>query len=276
MSMPIPTSFRSRQLALACAALLALSACERAGETPPETASEMTWARAALERNPNLDVLAVDIESGVFTVRDRRTGEVQAIKAAELAAAPVTQLSTTPMPRSASPEPAQAGGEATAAANEAVEAATPGELVAQAPKPPLAYTVERRGDQVRVSAPGVSIVSADSRPAPTARSEAATGDPIICEGQRMLQLNDRRIVVDGDAITARNGCELHITNSRIIASGTGVVVRDATVHITNSYVEGATASCDAGPGAKIYLRAATLSGVMRRDALAKIQELPGG
>ena len=91
----------------------------------------------------------------------------------------------------------------------------------------------------------------------------------------MMHIDNRRIFVDGDAITARNGCELHITNSRIVASGTGVVVRDATVHITNSYIEGATGSYDAGIGARMFLNGSTFNGVMRRDAFAQIQELGG-
>ena len=61
----------------------------------------------------------------------------------------------------------------------------------------------------------------------------------------MMHVDGRDIYVDGDAITVRGGCELYITNSRIVASSTGVVVREGTVHIANSYVEGATASFDA-------------------------------
>ena len=68
------------------------------------------------------------------------------------------------------------------------------------------------------------------------------------------------------------GCELHITNSRIVATGAGVVVRDATVHITNSEIEGARASFDAGPGAKVFLQGATLKGTTRRDERAEVQE----
>ena len=72
-----------------------------------------------------------------------------------------------------------------------------------------------------------------------------TVDPIICEGRRMMHFDDRDIYVTGDAITVRGGCELFITNSRIVATGTGVVVRDGIAHIDNSYVEGTGASFDA-------------------------------
>jgi hypothetical protein len=141
----------------------------------------------------------------------------------------------------------------------------------------LDYKVERSGDQVRVSGPGVSIVSAGSAAAATAARDTgrSTVDPIICDGPRVLQLNDRRIFVDGDAITARGGCELHITNSRIAASGRAVVIRDAVVHITNSEIEGAAASFDAGADAKVILQGATLKGAMRREEGAEVQELGG-
>ena len=62
---------KSRSLALACSAMLALGACEGSREAPTEhTLAEMAWARAALERNPNLEVVATDSDAGVFTVRD--------------------------------------------------------------------------------------------------------------------------------------------------------------------------------------------------------------
>ena len=272
---------RSRSLALACAALLALGACEGSHESPAQqTRAEMAWARAALERNPNLEVVAADPDAGVFTVRDKASGEVYAVKVADLAAAPVAQLSATRAPASADPMSATAPGAAEGQASPPISDFEPDEAVAQAtsaetPVERPSYTIERSGSKVRVSGPGVTIVSAGSQGAvTTARDEPGqrTVDPILCEGRRMMHLDNRRIFVDGDAITARNGCELHITNSRIVASGIGVVVRDATVHITNSYVEGAAGSYDAGIGAKLFLRDATFNGVMHRDAFAQIQE----
>jgi hypothetical protein len=44
------------------------------------------------------------------------------------------------------------------------------------------------------------------------------------------------------------------------------------VHISNSYIEGAAGSYDAGIGARLYLRDATFKGIMHRDAFAQIQE----
>ena len=64
----------------------------------------MAWARAALERNPNLEVLAADTAAGVFTVRDRATGEIQTVKAAELAAMPVAPPLAAAMVGAATPQ----------------------------------------------------------------------------------------------------------------------------------------------------------------------------
>ena len=267
---------KPRALALACAAALTLGGCERSGEAPGgQSPAEMTWARAALERNPNLEVVAVDAEAGVFTVRDRVSGVVHAVKVSELAAAPVAQLTARPAPYPAPADSAPgAVEEADSMLSTADEAGGQWTREPTTSTEPLKYSIERRGGQVKVSGPGVSIVSAGSPGATTARGEAGqvTVEPIVCEGRQMMHLDNRRIFVEGDAITARNGCELYITNSRVVASGTGVVVRDATVHITNSYIEGAAGSYDAGIGARMFLSGSTFNGVMHRDAFAQIQE----
>lgn len=271
-----------RILAPALLASALIAACERDAQAPAHAAgAELAWARAALERNPNLEVLAVDSDAAVFTVRDRATGEVQAVKLSDLAAAPASMIAAAGARRSAPDEAALASTAAPEAAPVVAPESSAEDLPAADEAPaaaPFDYTVERQGGQVRVTGPGISIVSAGPAAAPTARGEAGqrTVDPIICEGPRMMQFDHRRIFVDGDALTARAGCELHITNSRIVASGTGVVVQDATVHITNSYIEGAAGSYDAGPGARLFLRGATLNGTRRRDATAEVQDLAGG
>jgi hypothetical protein len=267
-----------RAFALVALTIALLAACEQRQEpTAAQASDEMSWARAALERNPNLEVIAEDSSAGMFTVRDRASGEVQAVKAADLAAAPVGALAAAPQSaKPAETEPAPAA-EPAPAEDEMAASAPPSDATAQTD--PLAdYKIERQGGQVRVSGPGVSIVSAGTPATATQSAEPAQrpSDPYICEGPRMIQFDNRRISVQGDAIIARDGCELHITNSRVVASGTGVVVRDATVHITNSYVEGTSGSYDAGPGARVFLRGVTLKGAIRRDMTATVQELPGG
>ena len=102
-----------------------------------------------------------------------------------------------------------------------------------------------------------------------------TAEPIICEGKRLLKIDDRNIYVDGDAIIARGGCELYITNSRIIASGTGLIVEDALVHIANSHIEGANGSFNATDRAKMYVRTSTFQGVPRRTEFASVLDQGG-
>ena len=88
------TRILSPSVALAIAAGLALAACNReapksepvAAASAANVTAELSWARAALERNPDLEVVATDPQSGVVTVKHRSTGEVEAIKASDLAA----------------------------------------------------------------------------------------------------------------------------------------------------------------------------------------------
>jgi hypothetical protein len=279
-----------RNLLLAGAALLLLAACERGQES-----QQMAWTRAALERNPNLEIVATDAKAGVITVRDRRRGEVSAVKLDEVAGVPVALLQAA-QDHEAGGTDGTAGLDAAAAKNDATSSASEqGEEAATTAEEPAAddtaaatatpaiagpgsdYKIERSGGRVKVSGPGVSIVSGETAPAYTAKGEPGqrTVDPIICEGERMMQLDGRDIYVEGDAITVRGGCELYITNSRIVASSAGVVVRGGTVHIANSYVEGAKASFDAQDDAKMYLRGSTFHGLSRRSSAAAIEDQGG-
>ena len=283
----VPATFR--RTLLISAALLVLTACQRGDDSA--NSQQMAWAKDALERNPNLEIVATDVAAGVFTVRDRRTQEIQAVKLDELAVAPIAQLGAAapagdsenaPADADAASDVEAAAHEAGAAENEAAgemaqsaDAATA--VTSGSPTETKDYTIERADGRVKVSGPGVSIVSGDTAPVYTAKGEPGqrTVDPIICEGQRMMHFDGRDIYVDGDAITVRGGCELYITNSRIVASSTGVVVREGTVHIANSYVEGATASFDAANDSRLYLRGSTFQGVSRRNALAMIEDQGG-
>lgn len=274
-----------RSTLLAGTILIVLGGCQERRD--PEASQEMTWAKAALERNPNLEVVATDARAGVFTVRDRSTGEVVAVTPAELAAAPIAQF-TAPAAVPAGPASEEPVSETAAAAS---APATEDDSALQAGAAPTAdaggdassaairkeYTIERVDGRVKVSGPGLSIVSGGgASPAPAGDSpRQRTVDPIICEGRRMMHFDDRDIYVTGDAITVRGGCELFITNSRIVATGTGVVVRDGIAHIDNSYVEGTGASFDAAAESRLYLRGSTFQGMSRRDSRAMIQDQGG-
>jgi hypothetical protein len=289
------TRLVSPNAAVAIAAALALAACNR-GEAPksePVAAAantsanaEIAWARAALERNPDLEIVATDPQSGVVTVKHRSSGEVEAIKASELAAVPASQLKTMRVLEAPPPEPEPGPAQvdsARSASQQTAQATAPdtGRGEGTSAQTPVqgngGYTIDRSGGQVRVSGPGVSIVSSGTNAAAGSQASAGrrTVDPFICEGRRTLQLDNRDIYVDGDALTVRGGCEVFITNSHIVASGTGIIVQDATVHISNSHIEGASASFQADDRAKMFVRGSTFLGVPRRTELAQVQDQGG-
>jgi len=244
---------------LVCLAATAANASHVLAADAP--ANQLTWARQALSRNPQLQLLATDEQKQVFTVRDKATGEVFVVGLDQLAAIPVNQLAT---------------GEVTEERANPNTTATPNPSTPDSGANGKNYTIDRSGGQLRVTGPGISVVS--SGPNTAAQDEAArnrASDPIICEGQRMMQFDGRDIYVEGDAITVRGGCELFITNSHVVATGTGVVVKDGIVHISNSYVEGAQGSFDAGDRAKVIVRGSTFQGLSKRDELAMVQDQGG-
>lgn len=274
----------SARLTLGCIALAVLGACNRGSEQAPLISTEpaeLTWARSALERNPQLEVLASDAQARVFTVRNRASGRIETIKLNDLAAAPIAQLKA-PVAPTHTQEPARLEPPAATQApapepQPQVTDNSPAAAAERAQASEANYTIDRTGGQLRVSGPGVSIVSSGSR-ATTASPNIAgvrAAEPIICEGKRLLKLDDRSIYVDGDAIIARGGCELYITNSRIIASGTGLIVEDAIVHVANSHIEGANSSFSAGDQAKMYVRTSTFQGVPRRAEFASVLDQGG-
>jgi hypothetical protein len=279
------TRLISPNAGFAIAAALTLAACNR-GDAPKQEAAaanaaeanaEISWARAALERNPELEVIASDPHSGVVTVKHKGTGEIETVKASEIAAVSPSQLKAMNAPP---PQPAPTQQESATNPQQTAHTTAPDRGEGSAPIPgatPSGYTVERANGQIRVSGPGVSIVSSGSNAAADNQGGGARRavDPFICEGRRTLQLDNRDIYVDGDAITVRGGCELFLTNSHIVASGTGIVVQDAVVHISNSHVEGMSASFQADDRAKMYVRGSTFSGVPRRAELAMVQDQGG-
>lgn len=287
--------FPTARVALSCVALAVLSACSRGGEQAsnlPSEPAELTWARAALERNPRYEVLASDTQTKVFTVRDRSTGQVQTINLNDLAAAPIAQLKSpsalpTPMPAPEAATAAVPPAPAAAPASPATpaEPAQPAQVVDNSPAAAAEraqaaesnYTIDRTGGTLRVSGPGVSIVSSGRSDAssPSNAAGVRASEPIICEGKRMLKLDDRKMYVEGDAIIARGGCELYITNSTIMATGTGLIVEDAIVHVANSHIEGQNGSFNATDRAKMFVRTSTFEGVPRRAEFASVLDQGG-
>jgi len=139
--------------------------------------------------------------------------------------------------------------------------------------------VKDRG-RVLAKGPGYSIVATSPGARAAAGDTKVTDapletlhDPIVCQGQRVLHIDNRDIRFDGNAITAEDGCEVHITNSRISARGIAIHAHNASVHIENSEIEGQKASIDAAGAAQIYAEASTFRGAARRLGEAAIHDL---
>ena len=266
------------------AALVLATGCAKQEETKESERhdQDVAWARTALERNPQLEVVATDTDARTFTVKHRGSGAVQVVSLDKLAAIPVTDLTggSTTAPAVA---PAAAPEAAPSAPAQPVAAAPPTSAPpAESDASPSApgessYTIQREGGQLRVSGPGVSIVSANAASSRTAAAAdtAAADSPIVCEDGRFLHLDRRNIRVNGTAVIARNGCELHITNSTIDATGTAISAMDATVHIANSEVSGQAASVEASGRAKLFVRSSTFRGIARRNDPAEINDQGG-
>ncbi|MBC7983311.1 MAG: hypothetical protein H7Y02_05580 [Candidatus Obscuribacterales bacterium] len=250
-----------------------------------QKASELQWSRAALERNPQVKVLSVDEKANTIKLRIKATDEELSVTPGELAALPIADLlSLNAQPPSSSlpaivdsPDVSSTAAATAPTPAPALPEAQPETTLPAEPSVPTApaYTVQREDGRVRVSGPGISLETM-----PSAEGENASGktprydEPIICEG-RMMRVDNRRLNVNGDAIIARGGCELYITNSDIAATGTAVTVLDATVHITNSGVQGVGGSLATGSSARVFTRNSKFVGLARRDPKTALRDLGG-
>ncbi|HVC31708.1 MAG TPA: hypothetical protein VND24_11010 [Steroidobacteraceae bacterium] len=142
-------------------------------------------------------------------------------------------------------------------------AVTPGRVIAKGPGYSIVATSPATA--ARAATPGETKV--------TDAALETLHEPIVCQGRRVLRIDNRNMRFDGNAITAEDGCEVHITNSRISAGGIAIRARGASVHIANSEIEGRKASIDASGGAQIYAETSTFKGAARRLGQAVIHDL---
>ena len=312
----------ARALITLGSALLILSGCDRIASH-----GDSDFARAALERNPDITVVASDKDANTFTVQVKGSPELRVIRADEVIgtlpstgvapassetakAAPAPEA--TPAPESAEPsheapmvgEPAQVasrpgsalksgsgfvtdaagkthtfgGAEPAVGGADSVSATTSG------------ATAEKAGAQGKVLAagPGYSVTAGEPRANRPIHLAEATElkspsnsvmekryDPMICQGSRLIQIDGRNIEFEGDGLSVLDGCELHITNSHIIAHGVGVSSRAANVHIKNSVIEGDGGSVSASEGSQVYTQQSTFKGLSRRLDTASFHDLGG-
>ena len=306
---------KARALCASVAVLMGLTACSKLDSGK----DEMSWARAALERNDRIEVVASDAQGGTFTVRFKDGGEVRRVSLNELIAGPpgaagvatpataqgnsaaaqgataeTAQTSSTAETAQATPPPAAPSsaspGEPAAPGTPAASATEPRVVSADAAsgeaRPPRSESAAGAvPGRVLASGPGYTIKAAEGKGA-TLRRAAVSGpatsstverlhEPIICQGNRFYQIDNRNLEFDGDAVSAEDGCEIHITNSRITAKGVGVLARKASVHIENSDIEGDSGSVQASDGAQIYATSSTFKGLRRRDDNAAFHDLGG-
>jgi hypothetical protein len=139
-----------------------------------------------------------------------------------------------------------------------------------------AGAVLAEGPGYSIKASGPKSVAATASPAVGPRgAPERLHDPIICQGSRLLHIDNRNLEFDGDAITAEDGCEIHITNTHISAKGIGVLARAANVHIKNSEIDGDAGAVDASDGAQVYAQSSRFKGLTRRLESSSFHDLGG-
>jgi hypothetical protein len=270
--------------------LASLSLVLIAGCSKQEQVREIDWAKAALARNPSMEIISTDEAAGVFVVRDTTNGSTYKLKLEDLVAGPppgktAAQPVAPPAPAAPAAEPAAMPGEQAAPqTTETVADArigtgkplvegpgysiTKGEPVS--PPPSIegpGYTITRdepREPRAEQSAPNAEAIAGEKRT-----------DPIICQGDRLMRIDGETIDFEGDAVIAEKGCDLYISNARIRAGGVGIIARQARVHIVNSTIGGSRGSYEASDGAEIYVARSTFSGVGRRFDSATMNDLGG-
>src|SRR4051812_30924916 len=255
---------KTRIAALAAAALL-LAACGK-----QEKLREIDWARAALARNPALEIISADEVAGTFNVRDTHTGAVRLLRLEDLVAGPApAQAAAQPQP---APAPAAAPAETPDVATSPAPAGQTTEAVAAVPAssgPAIAegpgYSISRGEAKPAADAPahlegpGYRITREEPMKDPAAHQSGAAAesvaaekrtDPIICQGDRLMRIDGETLTFEGDAVIAEKGCDLYISNARIRAGGVGIIARQARVHIVNSTIGGTRGSYEASEGAR--------------------------
>jgi hypothetical protein len=159
-----------------------------------------------------------------------------------------------------------------------------GEGTADVQSPRAKSATNAAAGSVLASGPGYSIKASGSR-GTVSRASLVTSargmpverlhDPIICQGSRLLHIDNRNLEFDGDAVNAEDGCEIHITNTHISAKGIGVLARAANVHIENSEIEGDGGSIEASDGAQVYAESSRFRGLTRRMEASDFHDLGG-
>jgi hypothetical protein len=305
------TTFRAT-LPTALTLIIALSACSHTAQDQTQWARAALARNTTLDvlsSDSSVNTVTVRIKSTGETRTVHVADVIAALPAASVSPAAQPLPTVPPAPAAASvpetestadssaqTEPAQPSPppvvERVAAPSGRVLASGPGYSISDASSGLSTAPSPKKGETL-VSGPGYSISAAGpgtSAAAPTqAASAAAPADspvrnvaveprrePIICQGGRSLRIDGKNFEFDGDAISAENGCDLQITNSRIAAKGVAVSAHNASVRIENSVIDGSTgAAILATDNAQVYAQQTTFKGVIRREDTADFHDLGG-
>ena len=260
-----------------------LVACGSASQAN-KSAGELEWARAALARNPSLELVAVDDKARVFTVRMKASGALQTLRLEEMTAGPAASFGAPP---GASPDVTPSA--ATSSAAQPGEAATPavadtanGKEADPALAARGAYSIERSSNGVKISGRGLSIASSGAAPVAKDTQSAAPdsglerrSEPMRCQGSNQIHIDNQKLAFSGDGIIAEQGCEVFITNSHIEALGNALLVDASKIHVTNSMITGGTGSLQLRNRGQAYVGSSTLSGMSRRFDTSQLHDLGG-
>jgi hypothetical protein len=272
-------------LLFGAAGLALLGACAK-----QESAREIDWAKSALARNPAYEILATDERTGVFTVRDTTTGEVQTLRLEQLVAAPLPPKPAKTAVAATAPESlpeVQAEPAAPLADNQTTDTALAiraddGTALASGPGYSITKGEAPANGATTLEGPGYTITRQEPHkrkntppPETVASNVEQRTDPIICQGDRLMRIDGEVLDFAGDAFIAERGCDLYISNARIRAGGVGIIARQARVHIVNSTIGGIRGSYEASEGAEIYVARSTFTGVGRRFDSATMNDLGG-
>jgi len=221
------------------------------------------------------------------------TAPAEAPAEAPPAPAPAPEPTSSPASTPAPTPSSQATGSSTVASNghPAAPEGSYGQPVggdeamapADAKGPHAESAANAKAGSVLASGPGYSIKASGSKAGPVRQSPVTAArstperlhDPIICQGSRLLHIDNRNLEFDGDAITAEDGCEIHITNTHISAKGIGVLARAANVHIKNSEIDGDSGAVDASDGAQVYAESSRFKGLTRHLESSAFHDLGG-
>jgi hypothetical protein len=259
--------------ALTLAGSLALAACAPAPQAA-HGSGEIDWARAALARNPAIEVVSADEKARAVTVRDKATGALRTVRVDELVAEPpaasgaATDSAATAAPAAAAPAAvAQSGAAAGAAGGSSVPA--PGEPAAAPGAGPAAdsaagpaagtgagagrneYAIERDRSGVHISGPGVSITSSGGSGAAGAGGTASSSvSPGAGARSGAVEMPVER---RSEPLRCQGAKFLRLDNQRLAFAGDGIVAeRGCELYLTNSRVE-ALGTAIVADAAKIHI-----------------------